>query len=344
MTKPVFLIIILSIAIVQVVPAQPAADPYFAYNTRLNGQDSALLLLDDALGLMAKSPLSKLSISWDSLRTAARRQLADAKESSDAYPVINWCAQQARLDHSFLMPKHNAAVYTKDTSILKRTPSLREVVGRMQAFICADGVGYLEVPRIVTTDPATCVLLADSLQQQIRKLATAGASSWILDLRNNTGGNCWPMIAGLGPLLGEGTCGYFVKPESRSSIRYEAGIAYHNNTEICRVRTAVVLKEEEKKNIVVLIGPNTSSAGEIAALAFKGLANVRFMGEATAGFTTGNKTYEMIDGSVLVLSVCREADRKGKLLEGKLQPDDRIMPVRHQDAALGAAVMWLQSL
>lgn len=344
MTKPIFFIAILCSSFFNIVQGQPAADRYFAFNTRLNGQDSALLLLDDALTLMEKSPLSRLDISWDSLRTAARQQLADAYRSSDAYPVINWCTKQANLDHSFLMPKTNAAAYSKDTISLKRTPAMRELVGRMRAEISADGVGYLEVPRISTTDPATCSLLADSLQQLISKLAKTGAASWIIDLRNNTGGNCWPMIAGLGPLLGEGVCGYFVKPERSTSIRYERGIAFHNNAEICRVRNAVTLKAEERKNIVVLLGPKTSSAGEIVALAFKGMNNVRFMGEATAGFTTGNTTYKMLDGSVLVLSVCREADRHGKLLEGKLQPDDRITPVRNEDAALSAAVMWLQSM
>ena len=31
----------------------------------------------------------------------------------------------------------------------------------------------------------------------------------MIDLRPNTGDNCWPMLAGIGPLLGEGVCGYF---------------------------------------------------------------------------------------------------------------------------------------
>ncbi len=205
-------------------------------------------------------------------------------------------------------------------------------------------MGYLTVPAISTTDEATCRLLADSLQNQLRKLADQGAVNWIIDLRNNTGGNCWPMIAGMGPLLGEGTCGYFVKPERSTSIRYQHGKAWHGNTVMCQVSSPFTLMDNQKRNIVVLTGSRTSSAGEILALAFRGMNNVRFMGEATAGLTTGNAPYMMMDGSMLILSVCREADRKGVIVEGKLQPDDRIAPSTSEDAARIAAVMWLQSL
>jgi C-terminal processing protease CtpA/Prc len=98
--------------------------------------------------------------------------------------------------------------------------------------------------------------------------------------------------------------------------------------------------------MVVLTGPATTSAGEVLALAFKGLDNVRLMGEPTAGFTTANTTYDLFDGSTLVLTVCREADRTGKIYEGKIIPDDLIKtdPLnRNDDVVKANAIMWLQS-
>lgn len=332
------------LTIFQTAWSQRGAGSFFVSNNTLSGQDSAYAILEDALELMQKSTVSKPGISWDSLKTAARQQLISASTGRDAYPVINWCAAQAQLNHSFLMPKANASLYANDSAALRRKPTLREVVGKIYADNIADGIGYLSIPRIATTDEGLCQLLADSIQHLIRKLSNAGAVNWIIDLRDNSGGNCWPMLAGMGPLLGEGVYGWFVWPNRKSSIRYASGTAFHNQTPMCSVKTAFVLQEEKKKNIVVLTGTNTSSAGEILALAFRGMNNVRFMGEPTAGLTTGNATYTMIDGSVLVLSVCREADRKGNLLEGKLQPDDRIAASRSEDAARLAAIMWLQSL
>lgn len=343
MIRSGYILIIYLFTILYTAHGQSVRGSFFAANNTISGQDSAYILLEDALELLQKSPFSKPVISWDSLKTAARNQLITASSGKDAYPVINWCVTQVQLNHSFLMPKTTASVYAKDTVTLKRTPGLRELVGKIEADISADGVGYLRVPSITTTDEATCVLLADSLQKQIQKLTKQGAVNWIIDLRYNTGGNCWPMLAGMSSILGDGICGYFVKPDRRTSIHIENGAAWHNKTNMCSVTTAFTLLPEQKKNIVVLTGPKTSSAGEILAIAFRGLTNVRFMGEATAGLTTGNASYTLMDGSMLILSVCREADRNGIIVEGKLQPNDRITSVASEDAARSAAVMWLQS-
>jgi carboxyl-terminal processing protease len=84
----------------------------------------------------------------------------------------------------------------------------------------------------------------------------------------------------------------------------------------------------------------------VLALAFKGLDNVRLMGEPTAGFTTANTTYNLLDGSTLVLTICREADRTGKVYEGKIMPDDLIKPDplhKNDDVVKANAMMWLQS-
>ncbi len=48
----------------------------------------------------------------------------------------------------------------------------------------------------------------------IEGIDTLGVCGWIVDLRDNPGGNMWPMVAGLGPILGEGVLGFFVDPDS----------------------------------------------------------------------------------------------------------------------------------
>ena len=111
----------------------------------------------------------------------------------------------------------------------------------------------------------------------------------------------------------------------------------------CAASTAYSLVNQ-RNTIVVLTGPNTASAGEIVVLAFKGMSDVFIYGEPTAGLTTANATYNLSDGSVLVLTVCKEADRSGTIQEGKIQPDKLIIPAinRGKDAAKSAALMFLQ--
>ncbi len=71
----------------------------------------------------------------------------------------------------------------------------------------------------------------------------------------------------------------------------------------------------------MLTGRRTVSAGEIVALAFKGRALTCLIGEPTAGLTTANATYSLSDKSMLVLTVCQEADHTGRICEGSIQPD-----------------------
>ena len=56
-------------------------------------------------------------------------------------------------------------------------------------------------------DSINRIKYADSLQYQIKLMDNKYIKGWILDLRENSGGNCWPMLTGLGPLLGNGICG-----------------------------------------------------------------------------------------------------------------------------------------
>jgi C-terminal processing protease CtpA/Prc len=94
----------------------------------------------------------------------------------------------------------------------------------------------------------------------------------------------------------------------------------------------------------LLTGNNTASAGEIVALAFKGRENVYLYGEPTAGLTTANATYSLSDGSLLVLTVCKEADRNGKICDGRILPDMTISSNTYggKDDIKTAAIMFLK--
>jgi C-terminal processing protease CtpA/Prc len=260
--------------------------------------------------------------------------------------IINGCFAKINETHSFIMPVMNAANYTNNKDIIKEAPALYTRMGPIAYSVEKDNIGYLSVPWVATTDAATCTLIADSIQSIIELLDSKGISSWIIDLRKNTGGNCWPMLAGLGPLIGEGICGYFVSPDSKSPWRYKDGASINGNSIVVSTSKKGYQLINPVKKIAVLIGPKTSSSGEIAALAFKGKENTSFFGEPSAGFTTANSTYPLRDGSMLVLTVCKEADRTGKVCEGKIIPDERVSVTsssKENDPAKNAALRWLET-
>jgi len=303
-------------------------------------------LLDEAFSFMQKNYYRKNTVSWEALVTGAKKKLNNSGNCNDVYDIISGCFKELNEPHSFIMPPSKAAIYNNDGTTLAQKPSMKELVGDINAELLGNGIAYLNVPWVSTTDSAICMLVADSLQRLIAGLDEQGTNGWIIDLRKNTGGNCWPMLAGLGPLLGEGVCGYFVSAHEKIPISYKDGAASQGKYVRCRVSTNGYKLKEDKKPIIVLTGRRTVSSGEIVALAFKGKEQVYLYGEPTAGYTTANATYTLSDNSMLVLTVCMEADRNGRICEGRIVPDETVSSETHPDSidpAKTAALLWLSA-
>jgi carboxyl-terminal processing protease len=306
------------------VSAQPGIGTHnglFSNTTKEACIVNASRLLEEVFGLMEKNYYRKDIIPWDSLHQQARLKVQSSSSCEAAYDAISWCFGQMKESHSFIMPAVKAAAYNNDTSFLRFRQDWSDQVGEMRAEIPEAGTGYLTLPWVNTTDEALCRKIADSAQQLIARLDQQGVTQWIIDLRRNTGGNCWPMLAGVGPLLGNGVCGYFVRNQESVPFSYENGKALQGKHVRCAVSGAGYTLLNPPRKIILLTGPRTSSSGEIVALAFKGLPNVVSVGQPTAGLTTANATYTLSNNAMLVLTVCQEADRTGKIWSGRLQPD-----------------------
>lgn len=299
-------------------------------------------LLDEALTYMRQHYYRRDFIQWDDLASAARSRIQTANEDCNAKDAISWCFSQLNERHSFVMSPDKAARYNDDAP-----PSLDGIVGEIKGEWLQDSIAYISIPWISTTDSLLCMKIADSLQTLIARLDTRNISRWIIDLRKNSGGNCWPMLAGIGPLLGDGVHGFFVGQESRVPISYRNGIAFQGRSIGCRVsRQDGYHTRSNRNHIAVLTGRKTVSAGEIVAMAFKGKEQTLLLGEPTAGLTTANATYSLSDHSMLVLSICREADHTGRIWEGPLQPDRLIPSTANSDPSttdpvMTAAIDWL---
>ena len=307
--------------------------------------EKAERLLDEALNFMEKNYYRRDDISWQDFRDRAHNQLREAGNCEDAYASISWCFKQLNEPHSFIMPPDKAARYNGEA---QSPASLSTLVGRIHGEWLQDSIGYLTIPWVTTDDSLLCERIADSIQSVIARLDSRGIDRWIIDLRQNSGGNIWPMLTGIGPLLGDGVYGYFVAGDSRVPIAYHDGSALQGHHVRCRVSSQGYRTQRDRKYIVILTGPGTVSAGETVALAFKGRSLTYFIGQPTAGLTTANATYPMSDRSMLVLTICQEADCTGRVCEGRIRPDMLIPAATgNTSAAPGndpvkeAAVSWL---
>lgn len=282
---------------------------------------NASRLLDEVFGLMQKNYYRKDAVQWDSLHVLARARVQQSTSCEAAYDAISWCFEQMKESHSFIMPAVKAAAYNNDTSFVRFEQDWRTQIGEIRSEQLDPSTAYITIPWVNSTDKDICTRVADSLQQLIREYDQRGVSRWVIDLRKNTGGNCWPMLTGIGPLLGEGVCGYFVRNQESVPFSYQNGKTYQGKNIRGAVSGTPYGLTMPVEKIVLLTGPKTASSGEIIALAFKGRPDVVMVGQPTAGMTTANATYTLSNNAMLVLTVCQEADRNGKIWSGKLQPD-----------------------
>lgn len=210
------------------------------------------------------------------------------------------------------------------------------------------GIGYLALPSHQGT-PEQDRHYAQTAQDILREIDQQPITGWVIDLRGNGGGNMWPMLAGIGPVLGEGVCEYFLLLEKKITIQYANGQARGEQPE----EFADVQFPYEVKHplppVAVLTSRYTASAGEFVSLAFRGRPLTRILGEPTRGLPTTNESFNMSDGAWLILTTALGADRTGQVYDGPLVPDQHV-PIDWSrigadgDPVLRAAMAWLLEL
>jgi len=101
----------------------------------------------------------------------------------------------------------------------------------------------------------------------------------------------YPIIAGLGLLTGEGNLGYFVKlvnkKEQKNNWYYTNGKCGAGKGVTLTVPNPYKIKNKNTK-IAVLIGPRTSSSGEMTTISFIGKKTARLFGASSGGYTTAS--------------------------------------------------------
>jgi C-terminal processing protease CtpA/Prc len=155
----------------------------------------------------------------------------------------------------------------------------------------------------------------------------------VLDLRNNTGGNCHLMLMVLAPLLSPGPLVGWAFGDATQWLTYD-GTAVINGSGL-RYPTRPPLDTPDR--IAVLVSGRTASSGEVVVLSVKGRPNVRVFGTETCGLTTANDVFELSDGYILGLAVAQMVSSIGDEPHGAIAPDE------HVDAehALDRALAWL---
>jgi carboxyl-terminal processing protease len=208
----------------------------------------------------------------------------------------------------------------------------------------AGHIGYIAVPGLAASPIYNYYV--DIMQQIIADIDQTPTCGWVVDLQGNTGGDMWPMLAGIGPILGGGRAGSFAPPADSPAWMYRDGQALLGETVLAQAPTPYHLQRPDPP-VAVLTDRQTVSAGEAIAVAFRGRPQTRSFGGATAGLPTYNDIVPLSDGAALQLTVVMDADRTGQTYDAPIVPD---VPTLNNfgdrgtdaDPALRTAVDWLR--
>lgn len=269
--------------------------------------------LNEVLDIMERNSINRKTIDWQAFKMLVLEKATGAKTIAGTYPAIEEALKMLGDNHSFYVKANGGTI------------SARTVPCNAQSVVrpaTPPNIGYVKVSAYSgASDDAAGLAFATEIQDQIKDQDNTELTGWIVDLRSNLGGNMWPMLAGIGPILGEGTAGYFIDPDGNaSSWGFVNGGAVSEGFVVTQLPNPYALIAPQPK-VAVLLDAGVASSGEVIAISFIGRNNTKSFGASTCGTTTGNRGFTLSDNSTLYLSTVYLADRNKNLFGIPVEPD-----------------------
>jgi carboxyl-terminal processing protease len=299
-----------------------------------------LELVEEALEIIETRALERDFINWTVQKPQWLIEASTFSNTAEALELIRHVLQQLGDNHSHLVP---AAETLAEAGFDPENPV-------PSGFLFNKSIGVIEIPAHggdgKLGDGRNYANVAQSI---LYDLEQQGASVWVVDLRRNGGGNMWPMLAGLAPLLTRDALGAFIDPhaEVRNPWHYDGeklwisdNVMYEANVRPLKSLTAP---------LALLTSRKTLSSGEAVLISFLGRPTTRTFGEPTGGLPTANAPFQLRDKTWLMLTTALEADRSGRLYKTSIEPDvfvkiDWLKLNRENDPVLLEVGKWLQAL
>ena len=268
--------------------------------------------LIEVVNFMEVNSINRNTIDWSNFRNQVLEKGSIAQRIDQTDDALRLALVLLGDNHSFIR-KQNGTFITG--SNVNCPPSSLETVAT------PENIGYVQVRSFSGADQGAVVAFAENIQEDIRTQDNQDITGWIVDLRNNTGGNMWPMLAGIGPILGEGTVGYFIGPDnSRQVWSFSDGAAILGSRPLVKVSENYELLNPNPK-VAVLLNTAVISSGEAIAISFIGRENTMSFGSETCGLSTANSAFALSNGWTLLLTTAYMADRNQNVFGVPITPD-----------------------
>lgn len=192
------------------------------------------------------------------------------------------------------------------------------------------------MPAFNGTEPAAVARYQEAALSDVKDARAQTGCGWIVDMRSNGGGNAYPMLSAVAPLLSDGRVFGFRNRNSNTTWISVSNGNVHADMAAVPPPTPNFSVDQP---VAVLTNKATASAAEAVVVAFSGQLRSAQFDTPTAGLTTSNERHTLSDGAALVVSTAYYVNRNGKTFDG------RIVPATNLAAwdTVETAVAWLES-
>ncbi|MEO5984256.1 MAG: S41 family peptidase [Ferruginibacter sp.] len=283
------------------------------------------------------------SVDWAAVKRKMIFMEAGALNNQDYYPSLRAMLPEIHDPHGHII---TAEQHRQGKAAVVTSPDYKPRLP--YAKMVDNDYVYLHIPQCFTYHPSLRKQYADTLLTQIKLLDSLHhLKGWIVDIRDNGGGFCDPMIAALSPVYGPGfMCGTqffdkknYGKRDSTFWIPADGKYFFFD------------IKPYWPQNdlpVAVLSGPRTGSSGEIVLIGFMHHPRAKVFGEPSGGVPTGPEPYDLPDGGSFSLSASVRFDRGGVNYGSHINPDVFVLNPENirdmkTDPVILAAKAWLGS-
>jgi len=270
-------------------------------------------LVEQSMKLIEENSIKKDEIDWETYSP----KYIEYAEKNNTTEIAHYLIKKALINledgHSMFVSKELYDQYFSSKAKVE--------IPTIDSMLIDDKYGYIKIPSFLSQDKKAGKQFALAIQEEIHKLDNQNIQGWIIDLSENSGGNMWPMLAGLSPLIENGTLGYFYKGNDKYiSWSIKGNRLIEGKKKMNKTFNKTELHHKNQK-IAVIIGEKTGSSGEAVAISLQAQKNTKFFGQPTYGSTTGNSVFKIKDGSRLAIASSIMSNSNKEIINGKILPD-----------------------
>ena len=307
--------------------------------------------VDTLFSLVRERSAYAANADWPTIERGLRSRLATARTTADSAQAFVGVFEALGDPHSRLVVQGRGYAWWRpleDSTLARLTPWVQR--GSQESGLAAEASlegGRWRYVRMGGVREWGDAMHAVTGAIEAGACAGDGVRGVIVDLRLNSGGQLAAMLGGLAPLLGDGVVATSVNAAGvvTRTFALDSGAVLLDGAVLTRGERRC---DRSRLPVAVLVGPVTISSGSITALAFRGRARTRLLGEPTAsGYTTGNDWLQVTDDVALNLATGFFRDRTGREYRDAVEPDVLVRGVTDfddpaRDDVVRAAVRWLE--